>query len=461
MPWNGAGTFNLDPSYSPEVNGTIIDATRYNGLTTDIANGITAALAKNGENAATNDIPMGSHKFTGLSAGTGAGDSVRLEQAQVVGTQSQASAATCSIFTAFEQVVSITGTTTITGFGTNTAGQIRFCRAVAGFTITYNAASMVVPGAADLVLAAGDWFTVKGMGSSNAEVVQVTRAAGLTTALSDLAPATADRSLANAQYQQTWSWAWASAGTKVGFTLSGSASAPGFLTILKITPGGPLVTSLHITSATYSGDLFKVAGDGTITIGENTTQTSAGDATNINIKAPSANTGAAGAGGSITIQAGNSGSSGNSGVVSITGGAGATNNGYAQLINQGATNYVRVDKDNITLRGLVKLVLDGKHTYVENSAGAPAISSGGGTGATIAGADFAFEITVGTGSPTSVVVNFANTWPSTPQIALAQCSQAGANLYITALSTTQITIDANGTALSSGVKIRVIVMGLQ
>ena len=53
MAWNGTGTYNLPAAYTPEVNGTVVDATRYNGATSDIATGITAALAKNGENSAT------------------------------------------------------------------------------------------------------------------------------------------------------------------------------------------------------------------------------------------------------------------------------------------------------------------------------------------------------------------------------------------------------------------------
>ena len=73
MPWNGSGTYALPPAYSPEVNGTTIDATRYNGLTNDVATGISAALAKNGENAATANLPMGGFKHTGAASANAAG----------------------------------------------------------------------------------------------------------------------------------------------------------------------------------------------------------------------------------------------------------------------------------------------------------------------------------------------------------------------------------------------------
>jgi len=76
MAWNGSGTFNLNPTYSPEVNGTTIDAVRYNGLLTDVAAGITACLAKNGENVPTANLPMGGFKLTGLGAATTTGDAL-------------------------------------------------------------------------------------------------------------------------------------------------------------------------------------------------------------------------------------------------------------------------------------------------------------------------------------------------------------------------------------------------
>ena len=76
MAWNGSGTYVLNPSYSPEVNGTTIDAVRYNGLLTDVASGITACLAKNGENVPTANLPMGGFKITGLAAPTTNGDAL-------------------------------------------------------------------------------------------------------------------------------------------------------------------------------------------------------------------------------------------------------------------------------------------------------------------------------------------------------------------------------------------------
>lgn len=80
MPWNGLGQYLLPPAFTPETNGTVIDAVRYNGTTSDLANGISQAWNKNGENVPTHNMPMGNFKFTGLLAGTGAGDSVAFGQ---------------------------------------------------------------------------------------------------------------------------------------------------------------------------------------------------------------------------------------------------------------------------------------------------------------------------------------------------------------------------------------------
>lgn len=76
MAWNGAGTYVLNPLYAPEVNGTTIDAVRYNGLLTDVATGVTQALNKNGENSPTQNINWGAFKITNLGAGATAGDAL-------------------------------------------------------------------------------------------------------------------------------------------------------------------------------------------------------------------------------------------------------------------------------------------------------------------------------------------------------------------------------------------------
>lgn len=86
MAWSGSGTYSLPPAYSPEVNGTTIDAVRYNGLTSDVASGITACLAKNGENVPTANLPMGGFKHTGAADASATGQYIAFNQATAVGS---------------------------------------------------------------------------------------------------------------------------------------------------------------------------------------------------------------------------------------------------------------------------------------------------------------------------------------------------------------------------------------
>lgn len=63
--------------------------------------------------------------------------------------------------------VTITGTTTITSFGSAAAGVIRFLRFTGALQITYNVTSMILPGAANITTAAGDFAIMESLGSGN------------------------------------------------------------------------------------------------------------------------------------------------------------------------------------------------------------------------------------------------------------------------------------------------------
>jgi hypothetical protein len=66
-----------------------------------------------------------------------------------------ASAATTDIGAAASYAVKITGTTTITSFGTDGQGP-RFIRFTGALTLTHNASSLILPGGANITTAAGD-----------------------------------------------------------------------------------------------------------------------------------------------------------------------------------------------------------------------------------------------------------------------------------------------------------------
>ena len=78
MSYNGSGVYTLPGAQLN--NGEIVSATENNQLRNDMAAAFNVAWTRDGQAPATANIPMGSHKFTGLAAGTGAGDSVRYEQ---------------------------------------------------------------------------------------------------------------------------------------------------------------------------------------------------------------------------------------------------------------------------------------------------------------------------------------------------------------------------------------------
>lgn len=88
-----------------------------------------------------------------------------------------ASAATADILGAASEFIAISGTTTITSFGTG-ANRKRFVRATGAFKITHNASSLILPGGQDITTAAGDTFLVISDASSNARVHAYTRASG-------------------------------------------------------------------------------------------------------------------------------------------------------------------------------------------------------------------------------------------------------------------------------------------
>jgi len=116
------------------------------------------------------------------------------------GEASVASSATTnlsgSLGEVYEQCITITGTVTITSFGSGApTGDIKFCLFEDALTLTHNAASMILPGGQDITTAAGDSLIAKHEGSGNWRIIKYSRANAhpLTTGDTTLASAaTAD-----------------------------------------------------------------------------------------------------------------------------------------------------------------------------------------------------------------------------------------------------------------------------
>ena len=83
MAWNASGTYSRPvTTVSPAVGGTTIDVADQNTYTADVTAGINACLAKNGENAATGDIDLGSNQLKAVADGTLVTDAPNVGQVQ-------------------------------------------------------------------------------------------------------------------------------------------------------------------------------------------------------------------------------------------------------------------------------------------------------------------------------------------------------------------------------------------
>jgi hypothetical protein len=89
-----------------------------------------------------------------------------------------ASAATTDLSTATGVNVTITGTTTITSFGNAPAGAKRWITFAGVLTLTYNATSLILPGAGNITTAAGDTCVALSLGSGNWRVVSYSPISG-------------------------------------------------------------------------------------------------------------------------------------------------------------------------------------------------------------------------------------------------------------------------------------------
>lgn len=93
-----------------------------------------------------------------------------------------ASASTADVLGAASEFVAVSGTTTVTSFGTGT-NRKRFVRATGAFKITHHATTLICPGGQDIQCAAGDTFVIVGDSSSNVRIYSFQRAAAPPQAL--------------------------------------------------------------------------------------------------------------------------------------------------------------------------------------------------------------------------------------------------------------------------------------
>lgn len=412
----------------------------------------------------------GSNLPTGSTAiSTNLDDNFRMIQSVVRYTMASdtiASATTCDLGTKESQFLTVSGTTTITGLGTIAAGITKYVVFSGALTLTHNATSLILPGAANITTAAGDCGRFLSLGSGNWRCLSFQLASGRAVVSS---PQMSDGtvSLPGMPFASDLdsgiyriganNWAMACAGAKVLELATAGVTVTGALTNSSTTTLGPS-SNMVISSA------------GAITFaptsGQSTTFTAPSGGFIVN--------GTASTGGAITLQAGsaqaltiagspNTGA-GNAGSVSISGGTTATGAGGGITITPGYSTTSQVGNDlSIVLPGTTtasnmvvtssaafyKIVGQSKHIHVINASNTPTITSGGGTSPSIAGSDNAFRITVGTGgSASSVTVTFNNAWANAP---MAFANHQGALLPLRCVTTTTTcVIDAASAFTASG-----------
>jgi len=93
-----------------------------------------------------------------------------------LGDDTLASGTTTDLGSVPGRYVTVSGTTTITGLGTIKAGTIKYVTFSGALTLTHNATSLILPGAANIVTAAGDCAILVSEGSGNWRCVNYQRA---------------------------------------------------------------------------------------------------------------------------------------------------------------------------------------------------------------------------------------------------------------------------------------------
>lgn len=179
MSRDSSGTYSL-PAGNPVVSGTTVSTSWANNTLSDIADELTNSLDKGGRTTPTANLPMGGFKFTGLAAGSAAGQSVRYEQTLLHGyTTVTGHATTADVFAAGTFGVLFTGASlTVTAFPTGTSGDWKLVTFDGVNTLTHNATSFDLPGSADITTASGDSMLVRSKGATGAKVHAYFRASG-------------------------------------------------------------------------------------------------------------------------------------------------------------------------------------------------------------------------------------------------------------------------------------------
>ncbi|TGR84580.1 hypothetical protein EN866_33055 [Mesorhizobium sp. M2D.F.Ca.ET.223.01.1.1] len=158
MPRDGSGVYSKPAGIDASPN-TTIESADWNAFTADVEQDL---------NTPRPVIAGGS----GSATAVGGNDNLSKAGADM------ASATTLNLATATGTQINVTGTTTITSLGTVAAGAVRELIFAGSLTLTHNATTLILPGAANIQTAAGDVARFRSLGGGNWRCMSYQRANG-------------------------------------------------------------------------------------------------------------------------------------------------------------------------------------------------------------------------------------------------------------------------------------------
>lgn len=436
-----------------------------------------SASIKDWSTSASSNSPSGS-----ASVGPDLDDNLRAMQAatrQLQARDTIASAATCDIGSKDASLLSVTGTTTISSFGTSLGANgygVRKTLIFAGALTLTNSASLACITSANITTAAGDACEVE-YSASGWTMIWYARKTGQPIASQIVfgdgtvsAPGIAFSSdLDNGFYRiGADNWAAAVGGVKrLEFTSAGnvaitpaafSSIGSGAITLRTSIGSGTGITiktddvSGGTSAATFYTGASSLGTSGAVTVYSGAGYSSVGA---VSISAGSTTIGgsAAATGGTVNITSG-------SGSSSTNGTAGNINlqvGDYGSGTSNGCLNF-RLWTDAGSQRTIAQFRSRENLFAFCTDTGTPSISSGAGTGASIAGTNYGFIVTLGTTPSTSIAINLA-AWggasnPANSAVVVASSSNSAYTVAATATTTT-VTITTSATP-TAGDKISVM-----
>lgn len=168
------------------------------------------------------------------------------------GSNSIASATTTDLWSVNQSYVSITGTTTITGFGGSSGvlGTFKVVSFAGALQLTYNATSMILPTGASITTAANDKAVVVNLGSGNAAVVAYTRADGSSLSGGTLSAAVTFSGIITPTSLTGSNNNWNPTGLSTASTIRANATSSASLTGLTAQSDGRLIILQNINAST-------------------------------------------------------------------------------------------------------------------------------------------------------------------------------------------------------------------